>query len=107
MPSVGAGARIERLAAKGIIFGLGSLLPACRLLRDFLALLARFRQADGDRLLAAFHLAGLAAGTAFGGALLVAAHLALDVLAGALGIFPLRFLLGSHGILLSRRDAPH
>ena len=44
--------------------------------RYFLALLARFRQADRDRLLAALDLAGSAGATAFCGAAFIAVHLA-------------------------------
>src|ERR1700722_1638364 len=52
-------------------------------LRHLLAFLARFRKADRDRLLARFHLAALPAPAAAGRALVVATHLAFDVLAGA------------------------
>src|SRR4051812_9669960 len=55
--------------------------PSGLLLRHLLALLARLRQADGDGLLAALHLAALAAAAALGGALLVAPHLVLHVVA--------------------------
>src|SRR4051794_19101542 len=59
------------------------------LLRDLLALFACLGEADGDRLFAALHLAAFAAAPALRGALLVPAHLAFDVLAGALCVFPL------------------
>jgi hypothetical protein len=53
------------------------------LLRNFLAFLAGFRKADGNRLLAALDLAALAAAPALGGALLVATHFFLHVAARA------------------------
>src|SRR5258708_18164402 len=58
-------------------------------LRDLLALFACLGEADCDSLFATFHLAAFAAATALGGTLLVAVHLAFDVLAGALGVFSL------------------
>ncbi len=57
------------------------------LLRDPLALLPCFRQADGDRLLTAFDLAAFPARPAFGFSPLVTVHLGFDVAPGALGIF--------------------
>src|SRR6476660_7519286 len=62
------------------------------LLRDLFALLPGFRQADGDRLLAAFDLPGFPAGSAFCLAPFVAMHFAFDVAARAPGVFPFGFL---------------
>src|SRR5882724_9142888 len=66
------------------------------LLWDLLALLARFREADGDGLFAALDLAALSAPR---GAPLVAVHLAFHVLLAAARVFSLLCFLG-HGFLL-------
>src|SRR5438067_10773322 len=50
----------------------------CALLRDFLTLLARFREAYGDGLLTALHGAAFSALTAFESAFLAPFHGALD-----------------------------
>src|SRR5262245_26618709 len=71
------------------------------LARDFLALLARLGERDGDRLLAAFHLAAFPALAALRLSPLVAVHLALHfgACAGRVFAFP---LLG-HISLLDKR----
>src|SRR5579883_1610597 len=77
--------------------GSGLLLAAAFfLLRHLLALLAGFRQADGDGLLAAFHLAAFAALAAFELAPLLFLDRLFHVLAGAFGVF------SSHGSSLVR-----
>src|SRR6185312_2232285 len=68
------------------------------LLRHLLALLAGFRQADGDRLFAA--LDGLAASAALQRSALLFMHRALDILRGGFGIF------ACHCELLQRRVTP-
>ena len=52
-------------------------------LGDFLALLAGFRQADGDRLLATLHFPAAATLAALEGAVLALAHGTLDALGSA------------------------
>src|SRR5580693_768222 len=61
--------------------------PLLRPFGESLALFARFRQRDRNRLLATLHLAASAARPASRGAALKALHLALDVFAHAWGIF--------------------
>src|SRR5262249_25981808 len=68
-----------------------------------LALLARFGKANGDRLLAALHLAAAPGFAALGGAALVTAHFALNFGARTGGIFSAAFLC--HAVLLRRNDA--
>src|SRR6185312_8645079 len=82
----------------------------CKTIRSFLlprhalTFLARLRQADGDRLLAALHLAAAAALAAFGRAAFVAAHFLLDVAPRPGGVFALSLL--RHGVLLTMRRTP-
>src|SRR5580693_3116023 len=77
---------------------------ACRdslfLLRHPLAFLARLRKSNRDRLRAALHLAGFAAGSAPGRSAVEAPHLSFDILAHPGGIFP--FPLLRHRILLTK-----
>src|SRR5262249_52603659 len=58
----------------------------CSLPRHFLALLASFRQANGDGLFAVFLFPGSPAPAAARAAAFVAVHLAPDLVAGAAGI---------------------
>src|SRR5262249_37007605 len=60
-------------------------------------------KANGDRLLAALHLAAAPGFAALGGAALVTAHFALDFGARTGGIFSAAFLC--HAVLLRRNDA--
>src|SRR5262245_423430 len=69
--------------------------------RHLLALLACLGERDGDRLLAAVHLAAFSALVALGFSALVAVHLALHFGAGAGRIFP--FPLLGHASLLDNR----
>src|SRR5262245_19983398 len=69
--------------------------------RHLLALLARLGECDGDRLLAAFHLAAFSTLAALRFSPLVAVHLALHFGAGAARIFPFPFL--GHTRLLDKR----
>src|SRR5580704_8266708 len=62
------------------------------LFRNLLAFFPRLGEADGDGLLAAFHLAALTAFAALGGAALIAVHFVFDVAAGATRIFSLPLL---------------
>src|SRR5262249_45425223 len=71
--------------------------------RHLLALLARLGETDGDRLLAALHLAAAAAFPALGRAALVAAHFPFDLGPRTRGIFSATFLC--HAVLLRRNDA--
>src|ERR1700709_729773 len=73
--------RYSLMALAAAAGGCGARHPSGFFLRHLLALLAGLRQTDGDGLLAALHLAALAAATALGGALLVAPHLVLHVAA--------------------------
>src|SRR5262249_11990657 len=67
-------------------------LAAPPLARHLLAFLSRLGKADRDRLLAALHLASLAAAAARRCAALVAMHLGLHVLAGAASVLAPGFL---------------
>src|SRR5262249_20768039 len=71
--------------------------------RHLLALLAGLGKADGDRLLAAFHLATAAAFAALGLAAFVTVHFQFDLASRTGGIFSAAFLC--HGVLLRRNDA--
>src|SRR5215469_13006194 len=66
--------------------------------RHLLALLAGFRQTDGDGLLAVFDLAGSATPAAPCAAALIAVHLATDLVTGAAGISA--FPSFGHGVFL-------
>jgi hypothetical protein len=71
-----------RVRTKNLL--VGPLAPlGGRPTRDFLALLARFRQANSNGLPAAFHLAAFATPAAFGCATIIAPHLVFDVTARA------------------------
>src|SRR5262245_47360577 len=76
------------------------LLPPSR---HLLALLAGLGKADGDRLLAALHLATAAAFAALGLAAFVTVHFPFDLVSRTGGIFSAAFL--RHGVLLRRNDA--
>src|SRR5262249_37036120 len=73
--------------------------------RHFLALLARFRKADGDGLLAAFHGAAATFLAAFQLAALLAVHRALHVLAGAARIFPGHIFLQTFSNKCARKSS--
>jgi hypothetical protein len=64
------------------------------LLGDLLVLLAGFRKADGDCLLAAFDAAAVAALAPFKLAFILAMHCPLDVLAGGFGVLDDLFAAG-------------
>src|SRR6185369_13873267 len=85
---------LAALLAGGLLLGhlLAPAFAAGCLLRHLLALGARLRQTDGDRLLAALDLAAFAAGPALQSALVALVHRPLDILAGALGILGHSFL---------------
>src|SRR6201996_3403105 len=74
--------------------------PSSFLFRHTLAFLAGLGKTDRDRLLAALHLATLAATTALSGALLVPAHFAFNISLRAASIFGLLLFLCGH------RDPP-
>lgn len=75
-------------------------------LRNLLAFFSRLGQTDGDGLLAAFNLTALTAFAAFGGAPLVAMHLAFDVGMGASGIFAFPFGHNDSLIIARARGNP-
>ena len=72
------------------------LLPA----RHLLSFFPGFREGDRDRLLAAFHLAALAATPALGGALLVAPHFIAHLVLRTFRIFAVPFNASGVFVLL-------
>src|SRR6185503_2228268 len=66
-----------------------ALLASTLLSRDLRALLARFREPDGDGLLAALHLAALSTAAALQRSAFSSAHRALDTFARGLSILSL------------------